>query len=107
MLEQCYSHSNQCRNNVATLCCTLLLLFFGYYFIGKEAVFYILEEVKLKCIGANETPKLRYIFFQFAKTFTVATGGSVLGRQLCGALARQDTLERFVKRRGKVSIMKI
>ena len=31
----------------------------------------------------------------------------MLGRQLCGALARQDTLERFVKRREKVSIMKI
>ena len=107
MLEQCCSYSNQCRNNVATLCCTLLLLFFRYYFIGKEAVFSILEEVKLKCIGVNETPKLRYIFFQFAKIFTVATGGSVLGLQLCGARARQDTQERFVKRRGKVSIMKI
>jgi len=58
-----------------------------------------LEEVKLKCISANETPKLRYIFFQFVKIFTVATGGSALGRQLCGALARQDTLERFAKRR--------
>ena len=70
-------------------------------------MFSILEEVKLKCIGANETPKLRYIFFQFAKIFTVTTGGSVLGLQLCGALARQDTLELLVKRRGKVSIMKI
>lgn len=66
-----------------------------------------MEEVTLKCIGANETPKLRYVFFQFVKIFTVATGGSVLGRQLCGALARQDTQERFVKRREKVRIMKI
>ena len=31
----------------------------------------------------------------------------MLGRQLCGALARQDTLERFVKGREKVRIMKI
>lgn len=40
----------------------------------------------------------------FVKIFTVATGGSVLGRQLCGALARQDTLERFVKGREKANV---
>ena len=54
---------------------------------------------------SNTIPKVYFV--SVCKDLYFRNGGSVLGRHLRGVLARQGTLQRFVKGKGKVSIMKI